>query len=125
MRLYIKIMFFCVFVVVVCGASVYFAASNRQEAVRAVSAGEGAELWTTALPTTLYAADGTNISVVNINTAGLEELDTLPGIGPKIGQEIIDYREKNGEFARTIDIENVKGIGDAEFGKIKDLITVG
>lgn len=62
---------------------------------------------------------------ININTATLEELDRLPGIGPSIAQAIIDYRTANGPFKTIEDINNVKGIGDALFAKIKDSITVG
>ncbi len=62
---------------------------------------------------------------ININTATLEELDTLPGIGPAIAQRIIDYRAANGPFAAIEDIVNVAGIGPATFENIKDLITVG
>jgi competence protein ComEA len=62
---------------------------------------------------------------VDINTATLEQLDILPGIGPKTAQEIIDYRNANGPFARIENIMDVPGIGQATFGKIKDLITVG
>ncbi len=62
---------------------------------------------------------------VNINTASLEELDTLPGIGPVIGQRIIDYRETNGPFNSIEEIVLVSGIADATFDKIKDQITVG
>ena len=63
--------------------------------------------------------------LVNINTASLEELDTLPGIGPTTAQKIIDYREENGPFATIEDIVNVSGIGAATYEDIKDLITVG
>ena len=61
---------------------------------------------------------------VNINTAGVEELDQLPGIGPAIAQRIIDYRNEHGEFKKVEDIQEVKGIGDAKFSEIKDSITV-
>ncbi len=63
--------------------------------------------------------------LININTASLEELDTLPGIGPTIAQRIIDYRTANGPFATIEDILNVSGIGSATFAEIEDLITVG
>jgi len=60
---------------------------------------------------------------VNINTAGLEALETLPGIGPAIAQRIIDYRHDHGPFAQIEDITDVSGIGPATFEKIRDLIT--
>lgn len=62
---------------------------------------------------------------ININTANVEELDLLPGIGPSIAQAIIDYRTANGPFKTIEDIDNVKGIGEALFAKIKGSITVG
>jgi len=64
------------------------------------------------------------LSKININTATLAELDTLPGIGPAIAQRIIDYRTQNGDFKTIEDIKKVRGIGDALFNQIKDLITV-
>ena len=61
---------------------------------------------------------------ININTATLDELDALPGIGPAIAQRIIDYRTQNGDFKKIDDIKNVRGIGDALFEQIKDLVTL-
>jgi competence protein ComEA len=62
--------------------------------------------------------------LIDINNASLEELDQLPGIGPTTAQNIIDYREDNGPFARIEDIVNVSGIGSATYDDISDLITV-
>lgn len=60
---------------------------------------------------------------VNINTATLEELKTLPGIGPATAQKIIDHRSENGLFKTIEDIKNVSGIGDKKFEQIKEKIT--
>jgi competence protein ComEA len=62
---------------------------------------------------------------VNINTATIEELDTLPGIGLGYAQRIVEYRELNGPFGSIEEITLVSGIGDATFEKIRDRITVG
>jgi competence protein ComEA len=67
---------------------------------------------------------GNSEDLVNINTATLEELDALPGIGPTTAQKIIDYREENGPFNQIEDIMDVSGIGLTTFENIKDLITV-
>ena len=61
---------------------------------------------------------------VNINTANLEKLQTLPGIGESTARKIIEYREKNGKFQTIEDIKNVTGIGDSKFNNIKELIIV-
>ncbi|NJN79515.1 MAG: ComEA family DNA-binding protein [Anaerolineales bacterium] len=68
--------------------------------------------------------ENTDTDLVNINTATLEELDSLPGIGPTIAQRIIDYRDENGPFNTIEDILNVSGIGPSTFEEIQDLITV-
>ncbi|MCG9967019.1 ComEA family DNA-binding protein [Pelotomaculum terephthalicicum JT] len=62
--------------------------------------------------------------LVNINTADLSQLDTLPGIGPSLAQRIVQYRETNGSFYSIEDIKNVSGIGDKKFEELKDKITV-
>lgn len=63
-------------------------------------------------------------SKVNINTANLEKLKTLSGVGDSTAQKIIDYREKNGKFKKIEDIKNVSGIGDAKFETLKNQICV-
>lgn len=59
--------------------------------------------------------------LISINSATLEELQTLPGIGPAIAQRIMEYRKSN-TFQSLEQIQNVKGIGLAMFNKIKDKI---
>ena len=61
---------------------------------------------------------------VNINTASLEELQSLKGVGPATAKNIILYREKYGAFSDIEEIMNVKRIGEKTFAKIKDFITV-
>ena len=61
---------------------------------------------------------------VNINTANQTELETLPGIGTATAEKIIDYRNKNGKFSSIEDIQNVKGIGNANYENIKESICV-
>ena len=61
---------------------------------------------------------------VNINTASLEELQSLKGVGPATAKNIILYREEYGAFSDIEEIMNVKRIGEKTFAKIKDFITV-
>ena len=72
-------------------------------------------------------AGGTNTgapALVNINSARLDELDTLPGVGPSTAQAILDDRTQNGPFASVEDIMRVSGIGEKKYEKLKDLICV-
>lgn len=81
-------------------------------------------------PTAAPNTDGKNqtsppvTGKININTASLEELTTLNGIGPAIGQRIIDYRTEFGPFATIEALMEVRGIGPATFDKIKEAIMV-
>jgi len=63
--------------------------------------------------------------VVNLNSATASQIATLPGVGEKAAQRIIEYREKNGGFKKIEELMNVKGIGEKSFLKLKPLITVG
>ncbi len=62
---------------------------------------------------------------VNINTASVEQLTTLPGVGPKLAGRIVEYRQKSGSFKTTQDLLNVKGIGEKNFAKMGSWLTVG
>lgn len=62
---------------------------------------------------------------ININTASAEQMaEELDGIGAKIAQRIVTYRETNGSFTDINQLKNVSGIGDKKFDAIKDKITV-
>ena len=100
---------------------------NDGEQIYVPTIGEATSVPPTALPRGMTAARTPTLSStgkININTATLNELDVLPGIGPAIGQRIIDYRTQNGDFKKIDDIKKVRGIGDAIFEQIKDLISV-
>ena len=60
---------------------------------------------------------------ININTADVDKLSTLKGVGPSTAQKIIDYREQNGAFKTIDELKNVRGIGQKKFDTIKDRIT--
>jgi len=61
--------------------------------------------------------------IVNINTAGVAELATLPGIGPAIAKRIRAYTDQNGPFKNKLDIVLVKGIGEKIYTRIEGLVT--
>ena len=61
---------------------------------------------------------------VNINTAGAEELDILPGVGPKMAQAIVAFREAHGKFSALEDLQKVKGLGPKKFAAIRPHITL-
>lgn len=61
---------------------------------------------------------------IPVNTASVEELDTLPGIGPKTAQAIVEYRETHGKFNSAEDLLQVPGIGPKKLAALKPHITV-
>ena len=69
-------------------------------------------------------ADAEHSAKVNINTATVEELMSLKGIGEKKAESIVEYREEIGSFATIDELKGVKGIGDKVFNKIKDHIAI-
>ena len=83
---------------------------------------EGVYVWGSQQGSSSDGVSGT-VSIVNINTATVDELKTLPGIGEVTAQTIVDYRKKN-PFKTVEDIKNVTGIGDSKYNRIKDYICV-
>ena len=63
-------------------------------------------------------------TLVNLNSATQVELEKLPGVGPAMAKQIIEYRQKNGGFKKVEELMNVKGIGEKAFLKLKTLVTV-
>ena len=63
-------------------------------------------------------------NVVNLNTGTVVEIASLPGIGPKTAELVVQYRTKNGPFKKIEEVMNVRGIGEKSFLKIKDRLTV-
>ena len=71
------------------------------------------------------AAKAAPTGKVNINTASVEQLTTLPGVGPALASRIVEHRQKAGSFKTPAELMNVKGIGEKNFNKIQGYLTVG
>lgn len=76
-----------------------------------------------AKPTKLAVASASS-DIINLNTASAAQIATLPGIGPKTADLIIQYRQKNGGFKKVEEIMNVRGVGEKSFLKLKSRITL-
>ena len=68
------------------------------------------------------AAPGAPAAPVQLSTATLEQLDTLPGVGPVTAQKILDYREKHGAFSSVDALDAVPGIGPKRLEQLRDLV---
>ena len=79
--------------------------------------------WATSTPTPGQSGSQKIAQKINVNKAGIDELTTLPGIGPKTASRIIASREADGFFKAPQDLLKVKGIGQKSLNKIADLIS--
>lgn len=88
------------------------------------SAGE-ADMVTVTVETEVLQEDLTpDFTPLNLNTATAAELTQLPGIGEKLAERIVAYREANGPFASVEEIMEVDGIGEGKFADLAGRITV-
>lgn len=80
-----------------------------------------------ALPSSPQSATSSSPrkSRVNINVASVEQLASLPGIGPVMARRIVEYRKKHGPFQRPEDLLIIEGIGEKRFRALADFISVG
>lgn len=70
------------------------------------------------------AATATAAAPININTATVEQLESLPGVGRATAERILEYRQKNGGFKKIEDLMNIRGIGEKSFLRLKPLVTI-
>jgi competence protein ComEA len=70
------------------------------------------------------ASSSTAPALVSLNAASLEQLETLPGVGPVLAQHILDWRAEHGGFASVDQLNDVSGIGDITFANLHDLVTL-
>ncbi|MFP4573890.1 MAG: ComEA family DNA-binding protein [Desulfobacterales bacterium] len=71
------------------------------------------------------AGAATSNEKIDVNTASVEELTEIKGVGPVIAERIVDYRENNGAFSAPEDLGNVKGLGPKTISEIKSQIVFG
>ena len=62
---------------------------------------------------------------VNVNTATVEQIAALPGVGPKVAARIVEYRQKAGGFKSVHELMNVKGIGEKKLQRLEGSLTTG
>lgn len=87
-------------------------AVNKHDATQVVKEGD------------VNQGESSKASQININTATIEELDTLPGVGEATANKIVNHRGESGDFKSIEEIKNVNGIGDKKFEDMKGLICV-
>ena len=111
--------------VIVCVCILLASALNRQsDTVYVTDLSTSAPSSTTPIEVSSSDPFPTPSAPININTATIDELKSLPGIGDAIAERIVDYREEHGGFDTVEEIMEVSGIGEKIFEAIKEQITV-
>ena len=75
-----------------------------------------------AAPPAVGSSGSTPVAPVQLSTATLEQLDSLPGVGPATAQKILDYRTKHGAFSSVDELDAVPGIGPKRLDQLRDLV---
>ena len=107
-----------------CGLSFCGIPLGKREPLTFACGEKNVEMQADASATSTQSDTSYSDGKVNINTAGLEELMTLKGVGESRARAIIEYREQQGAFETPEDIMNISGIKEGVFSKIKDQIAV-
>lgn len=95
---------------------------DKKEEKDIINSGAGDGVVTTSA---IIDEDGeTKVLKVNINTATIEKLKVLPGIGEETAKKIIDHRTKKGKFSKIEDLKKISGIGENKYNSLKDKITI-
>lgn len=106
-------------------AFITFLVDRDESAAVTISTGGTASLEASASPTSdAPSATISPIALVNINTATVQELCALPGIGEELSERIVAYRGEHGTFKSTDEIMSVSGIGSKKYENLKSYITV-
>ena len=88
---------------------------------------DGTQIVVPARTAAAQASGGSSASApsgpVHLNTATLEDLDELPGVGPVTAQKILDYRQQHGAFSSVDELDAIPGIGPARLDQLRDLVT--
>ena len=100
--------------------------TSDQNLARVLVDGEQIRIGLDPAPTVpAVAAPSGAAGPIDINTASLEGLQEIPGVGPVLAQRIVTYRERNGGFQNVEQLMEVSGIGEATFAQMQPLVTVG
>ena len=97
---------------------------GEQVAVAVPPAPDAAAAPLGAAPAAGAAGPAAPVGKVDLNSATVAQLDVLPGVGPVTAQRILEWRTRNGRFARVEQLREVDGIGERRFAQLRELVTV-